>query len=49
MKSSAPGETGGEGESPQNIEGQQYVDHKSYLTLEIRLARPMVSTMFTTI
>lgn len=42
LKTAAPGEGVVEPEPPQNVEGQQYVENKSYLTLEITLARPMV-------
>lgn len=43
MKSGAPAADGTTDiEPPQNTEGIQYVEHKSYLTLEIQLARPMV-------
>lgn len=43
LKTTAPGDGVVEAEPPQNVEGQQYVENKSYVTLEITLARPMVS------
>lgn len=31
-----------EGQAPVNVEGQQYVDAKSYVMLEISLTRPLI-------
>ena len=48
LKSGQPGtEPSIDVEPVQNTEGQQYVDSRSYLTLEISLARPMVGNRHT--